>query len=500
MALFDRFSWSSRSTRRAGIRRRAARRLAVHEPLEERTVLSASGFAGNPCAPDLDLSAIAPQTVRVGGTLDLNLAAIGGTLTDDETPAADLRWLMDPDVGEDFPTGATLTSDGVFSWTPTAAQEGVFEVFLIGIDRGTPALADSEKLTITVQPASDNSPPDIRLSGLLGEDFSGDFTEDGGPVPIVGVSGQASALQVIDSDSANLGPVTVTLTNRPDGAAESLDVNENFSGFTLNKSYDPNTGVLTISGAAFSGIYQGVLRSLTYNNTSQNPTEVDRTITVVISDGEDNSPIRTSTITVTAAPDAPVIDPIATQEVVVNNTLTVPVSANDVDGDAIALTLDPARSPAGSTLVDNGDGTGTITWTPDTVTFPNPVEFRVLANGGAAAPDGAALSFNAVVHEVNIAPMLNSIANSTVTAGQLFTVNVSATDANTIPQTLTLTLDPENQPEGAVLTDNGDGTGTITWQTDNDDVGQATFGVLVTDNGFPSLGDSEDFTVTVQAT
>ncbi|CAN0353330.1 unnamed protein product, partial [Ectocarpus sp. 4 AP-2014] len=144
-------------------------------------------------------------------------------------------------------------------------------------------------------------------------------------------------------------------------------------------------------------------------------------------------------------------------------------------------------------------GTGTITSTPDTVTFPGTVGFRVLANGGAAAPVGASLTFDAIVHEINIAPQLVAIADQTVTAAELFTINIQASDTNT-GQTLTLALDPDNQPEGATLVDNGDGTGTISWQTDGDDVGESRFGVLVTDNGFPRLGDSEDFFVTVNAT
>lgn len=497
MGLFARFAWNQTSGKCARPRRRITRRLGLHEQLEARDMLSASGFAGNPCAPDLDLSGIPTVRVDAGAPIAINLSAQGGSLTDPETAAADLRWLMDPDVGEDFPTGAALTADGRFTWDTTGVTPGTYEAMIIGIDAGTPALADSETITIVVE--RPNSPPDVRLGRVGIPDFEGSFVEGQGPVPIVD-----ETLQVIDSDSANLGPVIVTLTGRPDGDEfESLDVDTSFAGFNLTKSYNPATGQLTISGEAFSGIYQGVLRTLTYNNTSANPTEVDRVIRVQISDGEDLSPIRTSIITVTAsdANQPPTFDPIDPQNVVVDTTLTVPVRAVDPEGDAIALTLDPAQSPAGATLTDNGDGTGAVTWTPDTLTFPNAASFTVLANGGPSNADGASVTFDATVHPINIEPQLESIATSpiTVTAGELFTIEVRATDTNTPAQTLTLRLDPANRPEGAVLTDRGDGTGTITWQTDDGDVGDARFGVLVTDNGFEPLGDGEDFTVTVVA-
>lgn len=494
MSLFDRFSWSNR--RQLPSRRRPLRQTR-HEALEPRQMLTASGFAGNDCAPDLDLDSIGPQTVRVGETLTLNLPALGGLLTDLDAAGTatgdNLRWLMDPDTGSDFPTGATLSSAGVFSWSPSEAQIGQHDVFVIGIDSGSPALADSEKLIITVGAASNNIAPGLRLSGFGGDDYSGSFTEDGGPVPIV----DSVFLQVFDPDSANLGPITATLTNRPDGSAELLDANiEAFSGLT--KSYDPTTGVLTVSGARSSGTYQAVLRSLTYNNTSQDPDTADRIITIKISDGEADSPTRTSTITVIAENDAPTLSPIADRNVLVDNELVVPVAATDVDtGDTLTLALDVNNSPAGAVLTDNGDGTGEIRWTPDTISFPGDVGFRVLVDDGVSPTPGEA-SFAVTVHPVNIAPDLAPIADRTIEVGQPMTVVVSATDQNP-SQTLTYFLDPSSAPQGATIVPNTDGTATITWTpTAGDAPGTVEFEVLVTDNGFAPLVDGETFDVTVQ--
>ena len=63
-----------------------------HEDLEARIALDATGLAGNECLPDLDLSGIGPQTVRVGETWTLNLLSDGGAVTDenaDGTPTDD---------------------------------------------------------------------------------------------------------------------------------------------------------------------------------------------------------------------------------------------------------------------------------------------------------------------------------------------------------------------------------------------------------------------------
>jgi hypothetical protein len=59
---------------------------------------------------------------------------------------------------------------------------------------------------------------------------------------------------------------------------------------------------------------------------------------------------------------APTIDAISDRTVVTGETLTVPVSASDADGDS--LTLSKTSGPAFVTLTDNGDGTGSLEVAP----------------------------------------------------------------------------------------------------------------------------------------
>ena len=62
-------------------------------------------------------------------------------------PDGDSIWFASPDL----PEGAALNAlTGVFWWTPTYAQSGLYTVTFIATDMGYPALADTEQTDITV--------------------------------------------------------------------------------------------------------------------------------------------------------------------------------------------------------------------------------------------------------------------------------------------------------------------------------------------------------------
>ena len=114
-------------------------------------------------------------------------------------------------------------------------------------------------------------------SGADGSNFMGSFDiTAGGPVA-------AADSDVLISNSGNLNTATITLTNRPDGTSESLDVNLTGGG-DLTKTYNSATGVLTVSSA--SGIAPStlatVLSTLTYDNTDANIDAGNRIITVSV--------------------------------------------------------------------------------------------------------------------------------------------------------------------------------------------------------------------------
>ncbi len=61
----------------------------------------------------------------------------------------------------------------------------------------------------------------------------------------------------------------------------------------------------------------------------------------------------------------PVLNPIGNQSVAAGSLLEFTVTATDPDGDPISLYLDTSSAIAGVTFVDNGDGTGVFSWTPN---------------------------------------------------------------------------------------------------------------------------------------
>ena len=91
---------------------------------------------------------------------------------------------------------------------------------------------------------------------------------------------------------------------------------------------------------------------------------------------------------------------------------------------------------------------------------------------------------------VNNAPVLNAIGNQQVNEGNLLQFTVTATDADNDPLTLTVTGLPTN----AQFTNNNDGTGTFSWQTNYNDAGIYNLRFTAGDS---VLTDFEDVRITV---
>ena len=113
------------------------------------------------------------------------------------------------------------------------------------------------------------------------------------------------AVTVTDSDSANLAHATVHITG-------NYVVGEDVLGFTnqngITGSFDAATGTETLTGSASVANYQTALESVTYFNTSDNPSGLARTVTIIANDGTVDSAPATDTINVTPVNDPPVGD------------------------------------------------------------------------------------------------------------------------------------------------------------------------------------------------
>ena len=124
------------------------------------------------------------------------------------------------------------------------------------------------------------------------------YTENGGTLAVDG------GLLVTDSDSPQLQSATVTISaNYVNGQDVLAFTNQN----GITGSWNAGTGMLTLTGTSSVANYQTALRSITYTNSSDNPSISARTVSFVVNDGVSNSVAGTRNINITAVNDAPVL-------------------------------------------------------------------------------------------------------------------------------------------------------------------------------------------------
>src|SRR5262249_9160668 len=128
----------------------------------------------------------------------------------------------------------------------------------------------------------------------------------------------------------------------------------------IKGSYNAATGVLTLTGTASFAAYQAALRSVTYRNTSHDPSTAPRTITFRVDDGLASNSLSNTvsrTVAVAAVNTAPTLTVPATRASGPSNTdfAIAGLGAGDVDADGAAETL---TLSVGHGLLHFGDMTG----------------------------------------------------------------------------------------------------------------------------------------------
>ena len=279
---------------------------------------------------------------------------------------------------------------------------GTATVTLVTNDQGNTGSggpqSDTDTLTVTVTPP--NTPPVVDLDGTTaGVNFAPTFTEGGGAIAIANTDSTVS-----DADAGDLvETLTITLTNAPDGAAESLSINGGLPMGITATTLTATSIVLTNGGGATNADMQTALRQIQYNNTSENPNTTPRGVTVVANDGDADSAIATSTLSVVAVNDPPTITP-PTYTGNANLTLTVPDGAGDlldgamdVEGTAVtvvAATLTSAQAAATMTTADDNNvvvaADGSFTFRPVPGSVGNDTFVYQLQDNGLPTPAATA--------------------------------------------------------------------------------------------------------------
>jgi hypothetical protein len=210
----------------------------------------------------------------------------------------------------------------------------------------------------------------------------------------------------------------------PDNDPLTADVNSDNPGVVT--AFVSSPGVITLSGVGAGSA----------------------NVTLTVSDGFNVPVSMPFAVTVAAVNSNPIIQPINPQSVNVGSALSVPVQASDPDGDPITLSA-VSDNPGVATAVGNGPAEVIVTGV-----VPGGANVTVYVDDGRGGT--ASTGFPVTVVGVNNPPVIQPIADQSLTAGAQISVPVSVSDPDGDP--ITLTALSENM---GVVTAESFGTDTI---------------------------------------
>ncbi|UVL30931.1 VCBS domain-containing protein [Pseudomonas donghuensis] len=309
-------------------------------------------------------------TVTITGSNDAAvLSSASVTLTETDAPLTTNGSLTISDVDSAATFVAqtnTAGSYGQFSLGTNGAwsyvADSAHNEFVAGTtytDTFAVSSADGTLTSVTVHITGSNDAPVMTAGGSLS------YTENQVATTI------NSALTVTDIDSSNLTGATVSITSN---FATGQDVLAFTNQNGITGSYNAGTGVLTLTGAATVAQYQTALRSVTYSNSSDNPSTTARTISFQVDDGtaaNHASNVATTTVTVSAVNEAPTTSGLAITET------SISFVAADPDNATLSL-QSPFAAAFGNPSITSGASTNL-----------SPVEQGSVVSGTLQVKDGS---------------------------------------------------------------------------------------------------------------
>ncbi|CAN2047822.1 exported hypothetical protein [Candidatus Magnetomoraceae bacterium gMMP-1] len=180
----------------------------------------------------------------------------------------------------------------------------------------------------------------------------------------------------------------------------------------------------------------------------------------------------------------PVLNSIGNKTVAENEELSFVVSGSDPDDDNIVFST--------GTLPDSASfdaNTGTFTWKPG---YDEAGEYQVqfIVTDDGQPNKNSSEEITITVNNVNRPPVLGTIDNKSVDENTQIQFLVTGED----PDADNIVFSTGTLPIGASFDAD---TGTFTWKPDYNDAGQHQVQFTATDNGSPSLNDSQTITITV---
>ncbi len=230
---------------------------------------------------------------------------------------------------------------------------------------------------------------------------------------------------------------------------------------TITAPTDPSWLTLTDNGDG----------TATLTGTPSNSNAAANSVVLRVGDGATTTD-QSFTVTVSAVNHAPSFASAGVTSAASGSAYTYHITTADSDNDAVTITA-PTK-PSWLTFHDNGDGTASLTGTPSNSNLGNnSVVLRV--SDGTTHTDQ---SFTINVSGSNHAPVFSDTLINSALANAAFTWTIHATDADHD----SLSFSATNLPAWATLTDNHNGTATITGTPGNGD-GGFTLGTLSVSDG-----------------
>ncbi len=237
---------------------------------------------------------------------------------------------------------------------------------------------------------------------------------------------------ITDSQGDNITWLKATITN--DSAVRANDVMAaDTTGTNITAAYDASNGILTMTGTDSTANYQKVLRTITFQNTSESPNQTERVILLKASDGNTESAEVTSNIKI--------LDFAGTfQEGKEPVTLMTGFQILDTESDTLAsakITIvnvklyDELTADVSGTSITSAYGNGVLTLTgEDTIAnYVKVLSDKMTFKNTSQNPDETNRIFYIVVND--------GFSDSNPAGFLVAVVSVNAAPVNTIPGTQT---------------------------------------------------------------
>jgi hypothetical protein len=280
----------------------------------------------------------------------------------------------------------------------------------------------------------------------------------------------------------------------PAPTAPAITTNEDTAGASQIQPNDPDSGdthTYAVTAQAGNGTASVSGSGLVTYTPNLNFTGSDSVTVTVTDSGNLSAPVVIS-VTVNAQSDPPVaVGTIAAQSGSEGTAFgPLDVSANFSDPDS-SLTYSLSGLPAGTGVVINSS-TAVISGTPtDADAQASPITVTVSATDGGTA---ASQQFALTISDLNSAPAFTSTAVTAATQDVAYSYDITTSDADSGD---THTITSNALPAWLTLTDNGDGTATLSGTPTSADLAGGTFDVVltVTDSGAGNLTGTQSFTI-----